>query len=140
MTYTKILDEAKYTEIRAITDELATLTAGEETSVSGLNPHELAHTRWLIYDWLYHNGVKNLFRVKTERDSLIIKRTGNTSIPRIEKRNSNLALGAQRILAELVALDNLKAAETKLMQMAMDKQISTTELGELLLELRRIFT
>lgn len=140
MTYTKVFDEAKYNEIKAITEELLTLESGSEMSISGLNPHELTHTRWLVYDWLYHNGVKHLFRVKTEKSTLLIKRIGLTSIPRIEIVNENLSVGVGKILAELVALDNLQQAEAKLTQMAMDKQVSATELGQLLLELRRIFT
>lgn len=142
MTYTKTFDEAKFTEIEDLLKQLTNLESGGEVSISHLNAHEMAHVRWLIYDWLHHMGVKGKFRVRTdpERGALVVRRLGLTSTPHVEVNRSGLPSGLARILEDLVALDDQRQAEQKLELLVSEKKISHGEFGELLLELRRVFT
>lgn len=142
MTYTKAFSEDKYSEIESALSQLPGLEAGGEVSISNLNTHEMAHVRWLVYDYLHHMGAKTRFRVKTDfdRKAIVIRRIGLSSVPQIQVNRSGLPSGLAKILEDLVAIDNLSQAETKLAELTEGGKISAGEFGQLLLELRRVMS
>ena len=142
MTYTKAYSEDKYGEIREALDQLPGLESGGEVTISNLNPHEIAHVRWLVYDYLHHMGAKSRFRVKTDHDrqAVVVRRIGLSSSPQIAVNRSGLPSGLAKILEDLVAIDDLEQAEAKLEQMVSDCIVGPSEYGRIIVELRRVMS
>jgi hypothetical protein len=72
--YTKNFDPARFEKIRYILEPLQNLSPGEKITISGFSREEKITTRWLLYDWMSHMGVKSLFRIKEIDDHLMVIR------------------------------------------------------------------
>lgn len=142
MTYTLKFDEKKYAPIQQALDELAVLEPGGEVQIANLTLTDLGKARWLIYDYLSHTGAKSRFRVRVDRDRLTItiRRIGFSTQPQIISTRGSLPTPLEPLLQELIALDNLEKAEKLLGEWAQTGKVSAIELGQLLLELRRVMS
>ena len=139
MSYTTTFDEKKYAPIREAIEQLPGLEPGGEVIISGLSDYELNRARWLLYDYLFHTGAKSGFRVKqdAEKNEIIVRRIGIKSQPIVTVSRGGVPASLDSLLAELVALDDLKQAEDRLGEWVQEGRITAVQLGQLLVELRR---
>lgn len=74
MAYSRKFTEKKYLQITSILEELQALQEGEILLVRDLVGEDVLRVRWLLYDWLRHQGLKRLFTIRTEGNTLKIKK------------------------------------------------------------------
>jgi hypothetical protein len=142
MTYTQKFVETKYAPIQEALDQLPGLVPGGEVKLSGLSDVELARARWLLYDWLFHTAAKSSFRIRLDRErrEITVRKIGIDSKPVVSVSRGGIPLALENLLSELVALDDLQQAEALLGEWAQEGKVNATQLGQLLLELRRVMS
>uniref|UniRef100_A0A6M3JXR0 Uncharacterized protein n=1 Tax=viral metagenome TaxID=1070528 RepID=A0A6M3JXR0_9ZZZZ len=74
MTYTKTFNPEKFAPIASVLEQLQALVPGEKLTISLKTKAEQTNLRWLVYDWLHHMGLKEVFRLRVEDLGLEIKR------------------------------------------------------------------
>jgi len=74
--YTKEFKSSRYKSLIPILEEIQDL--GDEGSfwIRNLTKRQAAKMRWLLYDWLHHMRLKNVFQIHSEGNSLYISRHG----------------------------------------------------------------
>ena len=79
MTYTKTFNPEKFAPIASILEQLQALVPGEKLTISLKTKAEQTNLRWLVYDWLHHMGLKEVFRLRVEGLDLEIMRRAEPS-------------------------------------------------------------
>lgn len=107
--YTKKFVPERYLEIKPILEKIQKLSPGEVLLVRDSN-ESLYSIRWLLYDWLYHMGLKNLFKIATEEPNLRIIRKKNLHF---ETKREQVLLSdqAKAVLVDLLMLDEKELDE-----------------------------
>jgi len=70
MSYEKPLSPNQEADIAPYIDKLKTMAAGSSFTLSGFGK-DLSRVRFLIYKWLFHNGLKHNFRISYETPTRI---------------------------------------------------------------------
>lgn len=73
MGYSAKFNPARYESITKVLESLKSLLPGGRVLVSG-RPEELGLTKYLVYDFLFHTGLKSQFKIKTLEGELLIQR------------------------------------------------------------------
>jgi hypothetical protein len=126
MGYSKIFKPERYESIAKVLEAVQTLHPGGRLTISGGSKEELGVIRYLVYDFLWHMGLKGKFRVKTLESSLLVLRLGFREEPkvRVEREQGEL-------VEALIELWDTKAAEAQLKEWVSSGKISTEEGDEL---------
>ena len=89
MTYTKVFEPSRYESIASATDQLSRLSPGQRIVIQAKNAEALVRLRYLLYDYLYHTGLKGDFRLKViSPTELLILRLQSALIEKIESERS----------------------------------------------------
>jgi len=96
MSYEKPLTPTQYSEIAQYITKLKEMQAGSTFTLTGFGK-DLSRVRFLIYKWLFHNGLKHSFRISYETPTRIqILRRAKPSI-------TMAASTAEELLAQFVS-------------------------------------
>lgn len=127
MTYTKKFNPAKFTHLTETFQSLLDLSPGDKITLGGLEIGALFRTRWLVYDWLHHMGMREQFRISQREGELVIIRKGGTP-PIIKKETSSLA-ELEPFLEDMLRADD---PISWLRETRKEKKITAEEMGILL--------
>lgn len=134
MSYTDTYNPDRYSEIESLLLELSNLEPGGRLTVKA-KPQELARTRWLLYDWLYHNRLKPNYKIQTEQDRLTIIKRGAALT--ISKEREELPEKLDLLLREVIGeADPIKFLQQKLVL----GEITSSELGMILEHYTRLMS
>lgn len=102
MSYTKIFKEERFEEVRHILEEIVSLEPGERVIISDLTSEGRSRARWLIYDWLHHQGFSQRYSLRNLDSDLSISRKGLGS--HTLHREGGLAFSLEEIFKECLLL------------------------------------
>lgn len=77
--YSKNFNPSKYKPIADLLGQIQVLEKGGSLWVNDLSREELHNTRWLLYDWLSHQGLKKNYRIRVLEGDLRISRLPSSS-------------------------------------------------------------
>lgn len=72
MTYTKTFLPEKFAEIQPLLDAILELSPGASIDIE-VSFEQQAHTRWLIYNYLFHMERQGSFKIRTLHNRLIVE-------------------------------------------------------------------
>lgn len=138
MSYTKRFDKEKYDDLSWVTEKLKLLKPGGRLVVGPFRgERQLNRARFMLYDWLNHMGLKQLFRVRTrlrqgelEVENLQWPEGAEVTVVQGMKRT-------ERLLEELVLAGEPKK---KIEQWVRERRISNQDGVELLQRLEEILS
>jgi len=127
MTYTKKFNAAKFTHLTETFKNLLDLPPGGKLTLGGMEIGTLFRTRWLVYDWLHHMGLRKQFKVSQREGELVIIRKGGPS-PILKRETPSLA-ELEPLLKDMLQVDD---AVAWLREARREKKITAEEMGILL--------
>lgn len=112
MSYTVRFDETKFAPIAPLLAEIQNMAPGDKLRLV-LREVEKPRLRWLVYDWLHHQGLKSQFVIKTFDAELWILRKGKLNLS-IEKETAPLPLEIENLLREMILANSPEPARLAL--------------------------
>ena len=131
MTYSKTFNSARYAPLGDSLESIQRLAPGEHLVLPAVDGKAMGRARLLVYDWLWHTGLKAEFKIKvlSESELLITRRLRSVLVE--EGKSVRLREKAAPFVETLIDLWGTKEALR-----AMDEWISngrlTKEEGEAL--------
>jgi len=138
MAYTTKWDQSRYEGISLILKDMIALEDGGSLLLSFSSREDLVRTRYLIYDWLSHQGLKKNFKIRTrfERLALLVEKSGFSPEVVVEKGREPLSPRLEEILKDLLQWEKPQEA---LLELLKKEEISGGDFDRLRENLRRIF-
>jgi hypothetical protein len=137
MSYSKVFSPEKYEVISNVIEAVSGLTPGGSISITNKEPEAMEKTRYLVYDYFHHMGLKSKFRIKMIGEMIVIQRLGFRSESEIvtfgEKFDSSM-------IERLIELWGEPEAEATLKNWIETKAISLEEGEELWTHVKRIMS
>jgi len=106
MGYTKKPSSDRYSSILGIQNRMKEMEVGEVLLISWEgSPEQMSYTKWLIYDWLKHENLKDAYRLRSVPGGFEIWRLDTTPAPyKIEKKRAPLG-HLDSLFQELLGLE-----------------------------------
>jgi len=101
--YTKNFNPERYKDIKDILEKIQALEPGSRLSIKGLRRDEIHQLRWLLYDWMFHMGIKSKFQLRQDENELIVRRKGKMKFE-LETQGITLPSDLDSLLRELLLL------------------------------------
>ena len=134
MTYSKTFNPTRYAPLGTSLEDIQKLTPGEHLVLPAVDGKAMGRARLLVYDWLWHTGLKGEFKIKvlSATEILITRRLRSVLVEEEGRGNrGKLAEASAPFVETLIDLWGTKEAAR-----AVDKWISngrlTKEEGEAL--------
>jgi len=131
--YSKTFTPKRYEPIAKVLEAVQRLEPGERLIVSEAPGVEIGLVRYLVYDFLFHTGLKERFRLKTLGTELLIQRLGTGEGLKVELQKSN-----QEFIETLIELWGSTDAEEALKGWVLSGKISAEDGDELWASVERI--
>ena len=127
MSYTVNFKEERYAPIKHAIESLEGLQVGDRVVMEEVDLTQIGTIKYLLYDWLYHKGLKTMFKVGSNlsRREIWVERRLPIGAMRIRKETTN-----QRLLEELI----ISEEPEKLVGKWVEKKEITETQGERLLD------
>ncbi len=128
--YSKIYIPERYEELGSILTKIQSLEPGGKVELRGLG-EETNRVRYQIYEWLYHMGLKKLFRLKQDLDTLTIRRLGLPTSLEVTTKSPGLPATLEVVLKELL-MKKEKEVRDNLLDLVEKGELTNTESGLIL--------
>jgi len=136
MSYSKHFNPARYEPIAKVLEAVQALRPGGRLTITGASSEELGQTRYLVYDFLWHMGLKEMFRLRTLGEgTLLIQRLGLGDSVKVE-----IAANTKRgeMIETLIELWDTEAAKDQLKEWVDSRKISAEDGDELWTSVQKI--
>jgi hypothetical protein len=135
MGYSKKFSPERYEPIAKVLEAIQALEPGKSfiLSVDPGRPEELGLIKYLVYDFLFHTGLKKNFRIKTLENELLILRLGLRAEPKFVLQKNN-----QELIETLIELWDTEAAKVRLKEWVDSGKISAEDGDELWKSVQKI--
>ena len=135
MAYTRRFEPDRYDEITMITSKLPDMSPGEKFIFRGVD--DIAHIKWLLYDWLHHMGFKKNYTLYEDHTTLTIRRKGLSAGVTVEREAPPMSGRGREILKEMITSENPVELVTRYKDIG---DVNIAEMGELLVEYNRVMS
>ncbi len=137
MGYSSKFSPERYEPIAKVLEGIQALPPGKSTivSVDPGRPEELGVIKYLVYDFLFHTGLKKNFRIKTLENELLIQRLGLRAEPKFVLQKNN-----QELIETLIELWGEPEAKAQLESWIKEGKISAEDGDELWASVEKIMS
>lgn len=127
MTYSTELKKQSYRGLDETLERLTKLAPGDRLVLENLSGPAQGSVRFKLYNWMHHNGIKENYKIITERGRLIVVRKGvDISSFTVER---GLSAKLDKIFQQIIPLaDPLPL----LSQLLNSRELTGAEVGQLL--------
>ena len=103
MSYMNKYDPEKFKEIEDVLLKIQDLSPGARLSLSNFDCEEgKQKMRWLLYNWMYHNQLKQYYRIRQFPNELEIVKLGGFGNVRVDRKDAPLGARLDMIITDMI--------------------------------------